>query len=82
MGKKLPLLAMAGVGVKALEIYQAPHNAAEMKWRLLAVDINGKFSWPQFVKEWLPVMVGVGGSMAASKLGVNKMISSIPYVKM
>ncbi len=90
MGKKrkLPILATAGVVIKMYDTYANTHwsdpkaVAQDLKYNLLGIDTAGKFSFSLFLTKWAPVLVGVGGSLAAQKLGVNKPIASIPYVKM
>ena len=86
--KKIPALATIGVAVYGMQAYSGYKGTAGggpgvmgLKWNTLGVDNTGKFVWSKFLQNSLPLIVGVGGSMAASKLDMNRYISAIPWVK-
>lgn len=80
---KIPLLALGGVAVKALEMRPYLLDANEWEWRVFGIESgNKKFHPEKFVANMTPIIVGVAGSMLASKLGINKRLGKIPYVKL
>jgi hypothetical protein len=88
-GKKLPLLAMAGAtayGLRAYAGYEGKDGSEPgvkgLLWSTLGVNSAGKWDSKRFVMLVTPVAIGAVGSLLASKSGVNKMISAIPFVKM
>ena len=87
--KKIPVLATAGVGVFALNAYSgymgkagSQGGAKGIAWTTLGIDNSGKFVMSQFIENMAPLAVGIIGSAAASKFGLNRRISAIPVFKL
>lgn len=82
--KKIPVLATAGVAIFALNAireYQA-NGPNGLAWAALGTEANGKFHTDKFLMNVAPIIVGVGGSMIASKTRMNRHLSAIPMFKL
>lgn len=79
---KVPVLAAAGVGAFGLNAYQSYKATGlnGLKWNTLGIDVSGKFHPKKLAENLIPVGVGVGGSILASKVGANRMIARIPLI--
>lgn len=80
---KLPMLLLAGIGVKALEMSRYWNNPSEWEWRVLGIESgNKKFHPEKFVANMAPIIAGGIGSVAADKIGLNRKLAFVPYVKL
>jgi len=91
--KKLPLLATGGAAIFTYNCYKdfnqgSPSDIGKLLWENFGVNHNGyagstvgPIKLTQMLKGLAPVIVGIGGSMAAAKLGANRYFSSIPFFK-
>lgn len=87
--KKIPLFATAGAIGTGLRLYN--------NWKIARADVDyvgammastvgiskdGKFTgFAPLIKTVGPIAIGTGMSMAASKLKLNKYLSSVPFIK-
>ena len=82
--KKIPALATAGLiaaGFQAYKGYQAG-GVTEMAAWTVGTDSEGKFHPDWLLRNVMPIAAGALGSAVASKLKVNRYISSVPFFKL
>lgn len=96
MAKKIPIIAATGVALFAMNAYANYASAGggtaglnKAAYYSLGIESSSYYSGApggvdikQTIKGVSPLIVGIGGSMLASKLKMNRYISSIPFFKM
>lgn len=86
--KRLPILPLVGIGVAMSKPIQ---NAVAGDYTGAIAEMSARFTGynPQSgkvdigyaaVNGYLPIVAGIGGSMAMDKLGVNKKLRNVPFV--
>lgn len=83
--KKIPVAATAGVAVGAYQAFKAVTAASDKGDAALQVmtgfSKSGTFAPNNLFIFWVPTLAGIAGSKAASKFGLNRAISNIPWFK-
>jgi hypothetical protein len=87
--RKVPILATGGTiltGINIYNKYQAarPGLKAEdfvTSFTGLSMASGKGFSLSKTVYNLAPAIIGVGGSMLASKLGMNRYMAKVPFFK-
>jgi len=80
---KIPVAASLGAAAFAWNAYSGykTQGVPGMVLNTIGVDSKGNFNSSYLKKSMIPLAVGVGVSMLASKTGANKYISKIPFLK-
>ena len=89
--KKIPIIAIAGASVGTIgAIQEAKANGAEQGMRYFVMaytgfDTKGDHAWNaggvNLMNGAAPALIGAIGSKVASKVGLNRYLSAIPYLK-
>jgi len=82
--KKIPIFATAGALAAGMTIVQGYKDYGNEGLRYYATGVGneGNFDSSRVVKTYMPVIVGVVGSAVASKLKVNRYLSTVPIFKL
>jgi len=81
--QKIPIAASLGAAAFAWNAYSGykAQGVPGMVLNTIGVDAKGNFNSSYLKKGMVPLGIGVGISMLASKTGANRYISKIPFVK-
>lgn len=83
--RKIPLAATAGLVSSILpalsNLVAGNFEGAAQEFGYFAGATPGGFNFGVMAAKILPIIAGAGVSMAASKLGLNRYLSGIPFVK-
>jgi len=83
-----PVLGLTGtlLGNGVVEKAMAGDYSGALSWaryNITGVYGDGTFNPAGLIQNWMPTIIGVGVHIAASKLGVNRMLANakVPYVR-
>lgn len=87
--QKLPLLATGGAAVYAYNIYSqqkthapGPDKTINIVYNATGFNIaTGKMDWTKAFQVFAPPVIGAAGSMLMSRMGMNRYLSKVPFVK-
>lgn len=82
--KKIPILTAIGVVATAYDIYSTIREKGNdyAGYAITGYDQSAhKMDWGKVVSTYAPAIGGVVASKVASKVGLNRAMSGIPYVK-
>jgi len=88
MAKKQKISALAtagGIGTVAKMLFSAPSGYTTpfdaLKEGKYGVAVDNMVHNMKNMSNWAPAVIGIGGSMIASKTGANRYISALPFLK-
>lgn len=81
--RKIPIMATIGLIAGVSELVKAYKDGGWFRVQVAMTGFDPNWGWNwKWAKAGIPMFAGVAGSMVASKVGLNRHLAGIPFIKL